>query len=360
MKILVVALLKPSQVKYKIVPLTKSEQVDEVIIVRRKIGPIIDKVDYIVLPGICDLTLFYLLLTPLIIAYQARKRKVDIILSYHFVPHGFFAWLASRLTGIPFIYSQIDLDVQNLTKNKFYKAVILHVLKRAIAINVPGSNSRDFWVKLGINNNKINLLHSTIDTEDGFFPLPKPKKYDFIYLGTMEKRKQIGLIIKALAILKKDLGNDDLKLCIIGKGEDEDELLKLTLNYHLKDNIIFAGYQTNIIEWLNESKIFVMASRNEGIPCAMMEAMACELLPIVPDVADIEDVVKNGVTGVLLKETTPETLYTAMRNVYLNYDKMYEMRKKSRQIIEDNHSYHSAVNKWNNILKNIKNNEGTN
>ena len=44
MKILVVALLKPSQINYKIIPLTKSDFVDEVIIIRKKDGPKIDMV----------------------------------------------------------------------------------------------------------------------------------------------------------------------------------------------------------------------------------------------------------------------------------------------------------------------------
>lgn len=352
MKILVVALLKESQINYKIKPLSFSNEVDEIFLVRKKKGPEIKKVNYIVLPKICRFTFFYLSLTPVIIIYHLLNKKIDLILSYHFVPHGFFAFLASLFTRIPFIYSQIDMDIQNYTRNKTVRFFILKILKRATRINVPGSVSRKFWIKNGIKEEKIVSIHSTIDTKNDYYPKHVDKIYDFIYVGTFEKRKQVHLIIQAFSEFKKTPFSPTLAL--IGDGEEKENLENLIHQLDLKDNVLILGQQLHVVDFLNKSKIFIMTSSNEGLPCALMEAMACELITITVNIADISDVVKNKRTGFLLKDYQHKNIYSAMLQCYTNYENLTMVKINARKIIVDKHSFMSAEKEWSKLLVKIK------
>jgi glycosyltransferase involved in cell wall biosynthesis len=72
----------------------------------------------------------------------------------------------------------------------------------------------------------------------------------------------------------------------------------------MQEAITFAGRQPNeaIPHFLNQSRIFVMASAFEGLPVAMIEALSCGLPVVVPDVGDIGDVAQDGVNARLIKD----------------------------------------------------------
>jgi glycosyltransferase involved in cell wall biosynthesis len=348
MKILVFALLKPSQIKYKIVPLSLSDQVNEIIIVRKYPEPEIEKVKYLLLPKICKYKVFNLLLTPFILLFWAHKLKPDLLLSYHFIPHGFFAYIVSFFTRTPFIYSQIDLDIQRLAKIPLVGFLIRKIIKQAMQINVPGSFSKNFWIQQGLDSSKINLIHSTIDTEKDFYPMSKSKDFDFIYIGVLDKNKQVDLIIKSFANLVLKFPN--YNLCIIGEGNKKQYLQKLVDELNLNSNITFLGKKHEIADYLNRSRVFVMASKTEGLPCALLEAMSCELLPVATNVGNIPDLIEDGFTGFLVNSMSVDELSFKMELAINNYNSHSMMMKNARQMIVSEHSYISATKKWDNLL----------
>jgi glycosyltransferase involved in cell wall biosynthesis len=350
-RILVIAGLQDSQVRYKLVPLAMSEWVGRLYFIRKRRGPEIHKVEYIVLPPVCRWRGFYLILAPLYAIFFSRARKVDFILAYHLVPHGVFALIASMVTGRPFIYSQIDMDIQKYTCNDLFKKLIIMFLKKAAYVNVPGSNSKKFWVNLGIVEDRINILHSTIDTENEFFPAEKDKEYDFICVGRLEHRKRVDRVVSAVERLVASGYN--ARLAIIGDGPAQGKLLRQTQSLGVSVRVRFFGHQSNIRDFLNKSKIFVLISENEGLPCALMEAMACELLVVASDVGDIRDVLIDRKTGFLVNGHLPDAVFRSLREAYFSYDKSGPMRRKAREKIAAEHSYPAALKKWDALLKNM-------
>jgi glycosyltransferase involved in cell wall biosynthesis len=81
----------------------------------------------------------------------------------------------------------------------------------------------------------------------------------------------------------------------------------------------------------------------------MLEAMACELIVVVPPVGDIADVIEHGVNG-FLHNNTMEDIVKYMEKAYLNYDSLVSMRKLARETIINGHSYQFAINRWNKLL----------
>jgi len=348
MRILIVALLKPSQIKYKIIPLALSDLVDEIIIVRKYPGPKFEKVKYLTLPAICKYKVFNILLTPFLLIYWTYNIKPDLILSYHFIPHGFLAFIVSFITNIPFIYSQIDLDIQNFVKLPIIGYLIRKIIKQAAFINVPGSYSKNFWLQLGFDSSKISSIHSTIDTEKEFYPLNKIKVYDFIYVGVLDRNKQVDLIIRSFAKLSTKY--PELSLCILGDGKEKNYLHKTVNELGLNSRIEFVGKQIEVAEYLNSSKVFVMASKAEGLPCALMEAMACQLMPVATNVGNISDIIIDGVTGYLVYSHSIDEMSNKMELAINNYNPDSIITKNARQIVINKHSFISATKKWNNLL----------
>jgi glycosyltransferase involved in cell wall biosynthesis len=351
MNILVIALLKDSQLKYKLEPLAMSPGVDRLYLLRKSKGPQIPKLEYLVLPGVCRWRPFYLILAPLYAIYFSLTKKADWILAYHLVPHGIFAFIVSLATGKPYVYSQIDQDIEHYARHGVLKKLILLFLRKAAYINVPGSHSKRFWTGLGIAPDKINILHSSIDTENAFYHVPQEKEYDFVYVGELEPRKQVHLIIDAANRLVAS--GHDVKLAIIGDGPTREPLERQARGLGVSSNIRFLGWQTDIRHFLNRSKIFVLISSNEGLPCALMEAMACELLVVASKVADIPDIVIDGETGFLISDSSPDSVFHVLEEAFLHYEDCALMRRKAREKIVSGHSYDAAREKWGVFLKKI-------
>jgi glycosyltransferase involved in cell wall biosynthesis len=247
------------------------------------------------------------------------------------------------------------MDIQKYAEFGLLKKLILHFLKKASYINVPGSQSKKFWNDLGIDADKINILHSTIDTENTFQPIEVEKEYDFIFVGELVARKQLNVVIDAINRIIKS--GHAAKLAIIGEGPSKFELIQQAQNLNISDNIKFLGHQTDINFFLNKSKIFVLISKNEGIPCALMEAMACELLSVAINIGDVSDVLIDGETGFIVNENTVDSVYHVLKRAYLSYENSNAISKKARQKIIEDHSYPSATIKWDILLEKILNSQ---
>jgi glycosyltransferase involved in cell wall biosynthesis len=345
--IFVFARLKASQIKYKIIPLSKSNYVEQVyVLTKTKLHIDNEKITCISLPSIFQLRFIYWIFTSVYGAWLIDKKKANLILSYNIFPHGFNGFLASILTNSPFIYAEINEDTIRYHKQTFTRSIILNILKKAQNILVPGSKIKNYWNSLGFSN--IIKLHSTIDT-DFYVPGNKLKLYDFIYIGEFDFNKRPDIILASfIDLIKRGI---KASLCLIGYGILEDRLID-TINKGGYNNNVTLIKTNNVLPYLQQSKIFIMASISEGIPCSLLESMSCQLIPIVPRVGDIPDVVKIGKNGILYDGTYTE-LNKWMERILLNYDNLLEMRINARTTIITEHSYKIATDTWNRLLSNF-------
>jgi len=344
-RIFVFANLKPSQIDYKIIPLSRSAMVEHVYILRKtplKIND--DKITCFSLPWILRQRPIYWFLTSFYGIILMRKHHTNIILSYNIFPHGFNAYLASKISKQQAIFSEINEDTIHYYQKFLPQFLVKLILKNARVICTPGTNTASFWNKAGYSN--TYQLHSTIDTFKFQPDSTLEKKYDYLYIGTLDINKRPELIIDSFNEIHKKINT--VSLCIIGFGELEKELKKKIVNLNLEDSITFI--RTNdVLKYIQKSKIFVMASLSEGLPCALMEAMACELIAIVPPVGDIADVIEHKANGYLF-DNSKEQLCTFMEEAFTNYNMLSKMRTNARDTIINKHSYLVATAKWNALL----------
>jgi len=346
-KVFVFARLKPSQINYKIIPLSNSSLVERVYVLRKTPLEVNnEKVECIALPKILRIRLFYWLFTALYGAWLIRKKGANVIVSYNIFPHGFNGYIASLITGNPFIFAEINEDTLNYYDKNTLRPLVRRILKRANYITTPGSNTEERWRSLGYNN--IVKLHSTINTEE-FIPSVQNKKNEFLFIGEFDDNKRPNLIFEAFTEIRKK--GIDASICFIGFGQLEKSLKELIKKNNLAQYVSVIK-TNNVLEYLLNSKVLVMSSLSEGIPCAMLEAMACELIVVVPPVGDIADVVEHGING-FLHNNTKEDIVKWMEEAYRNYDSLGLMREKARDTIIQGHSYQFAVARWNKLLVKI-------
>lgn len=148
-----------------------------------------------------------------------------------------------------------------------------------------------------------------------------------ISVGELTKLKNHMVIIEAFKELK------DLKISylICGSGPKEMELKKRVEELNLTDRVHFAGYVTNVPELLMQSDCFVLPSRREGLPVAMMEAMAVGLPVIATKIRGITDLIEHTKGGYLVDDWEPENYAVKIRRMFTLKDGKSNVKRDIRR-----------------------------
>ncbi|HPF87818.1 MAG TPA: glycosyltransferase family 4 protein [Candidatus Limiplasma sp.] len=115
----------------------------------------------------------------------------------------------------------------------------------------------------------------------------------FITVGEHIERKNHAVCIRALAALP------DAVLVLCGIGQQEEMLRTLAQKLGISDRVLFLGYCSNIAQLLQAADVFVFPSLHEGLPVALMEAMAAGLPCVVSRVRGNSDLIVNNEGGYL-------------------------------------------------------------
>lgn len=155
-----------------------------------------------------------------------------------------------------------------------------------------------------------------------------PSNY-FLYLGTLEPRKNIPAIVEAYKILTNRLKEETPSLVIAGKkGWDYEAIFSLVKQYQLEEKVIFTGYITEEDKQslLKGALAFVFPSLYEGFGLPPLEAMACGTPVIVSNRASLPEVVGNA--GILIDPENQEQLAEAMEKILSDTDYRDELSQK--------------------------------
>jgi glycosyltransferase involved in cell wall biosynthesis len=147
-------------------------------------------------------------------------------------------------------------------------------------------------VENGINFKKIQKIK------------PSKEKSDLIFCGRLNEHKNVDVLIKVVAKVKKK--NTKIKCIITGDGPERKKLEKLVKELKLEKNIIFKGFienSKNVLALIKSSKVFVSPSTREGFGISVIEAHACGLPVITTNYKDNagRHLIKNGINGYTCK-----------------------------------------------------------
>lgn len=159
------------------------------------------------------------------------------------------------------------------------------------------------------------------------------KDSDFILLsvGELIERKNHTVVLKALAELKKLRKLENIQYLICGRGNLADRLQKQADDLGVSNHVHFLGYRNDISAICNCSDAFVFMSRQEGLPVALMEAMACGLPVICSKIRGNTDLIRNRENG-LFADDDPVAIADAIA-VYLSD---WELRERcAEQAVSD-------------------------
>ena len=135
--------------------------------------------------------------------------------------------------------------------------------------------------------------------------------------GELIPRKNHALVLEALARLRQEGKLEKIRYLICGRGKIEAELRQKAEALGVADRVAFLGYRKDVPQLCNACDLFVFMSLQEGLPVALMEAMACGLPVVCSRIRGNTDLVESGVNGEIL-DSTPEALAESIQRLRLD------------------------------------------
>ena len=173
---------------------------------------------------------------------------------------------------------------------------------------------------------------------DKFSPMPNIPKISgrICFIGRLSSEKNIHLLIRAIG------NNPENSLQIIGEGQQRSYLERYTKEQSA--NVLFSGIvpHNELPKIINQSEVFILPSKFEGHPKALIEAMACGVPVVGTDVEGIQDIIDHERTGLLCKPTVG-SIQSSLRKLFAEPLLRAELGKNARQYIIDNYSIDKIV-----------------
>lgn len=222
--------------------------------------------------------------------------------------------------------------------------IMPNLYKRTRIVTVSPSSKKEI-LKI-MPNSKIDIVYNAISKD--YLPGKKAKKPEIIFLGRIKKYKSIDVLLRALALVDKDL-----TLNIIGRGDDEERLKKISVDLGLK-NVNFMGFvsEKEKIKQLQRAWFLVNPSFVEGWSITNIEASACGTPVIGSDVHGIRDSIIDGKTGYLFKYGDEKGLAKKIKFLLQDDKKRKETSKESIEWSK-NFSWEKSAGEFLKILESL-------
>jgi glycosyltransferase involved in cell wall biosynthesis len=123
------------------------------------------------------------------------------------------------------------------------------------------------------------------------------------------------------------------KLFLVGEGIFRPQMEHIVAELAIQDSVEFLGFRRDVVKLLQRSWGFVLPSRWEGMPNALLEAMACGLPCVATRVSGSEDIISDGVNGLLVQPEHPAEMARALRHIIEDINLAQRLGKEARRTV---------------------------
>ena len=270
--------------------------------------------------------------------FLARNRVQGIVVQYPLAPSFYFAllrWLNSWKLVV--VYQGSDAHELHQWRPIERRLVV----KLLAAADCVIAVSRTLLEKVsqvfpGLRLKRSCLIPNgaPLDLLDRLKTAAAPGKLPMPYVltaGRLIHRKGIDVLIEALRQVRQK--GIELEIVVAGDGPERSNLQELAARADVSMHIRFLGNQSHeqVLRLMNHCLFFVLASRAEGLPLVIAEAMACEKAVIATNVDGVPDIVEHGRTGLLVQPEDPQSLADALITLHENAAWRHDLAKAARE-----------------------------
>lgn len=147
------------------------------------------------------------------------------------------------------------------------------------------------------------------------------------YCRGLNHLTRIDTLFEGMSLLKLKTGVEPL-LTILAPRATHTAFMECALRYGVNwDNVMILDYieLTEFANIMRKTTVFVSPLISDGVPCSLMEAMACGMIPVMSDLESIREHITNGVNGFLFDPISSQSLATALERAFTSIDNNFRL-----------------------------------
>ena len=236
--------------------------------------------------------------------------------------------LIHNAKGVHTVHTRPDAEFSGKTL-KLIKFVIKK--DKLVICAVSKENQRiatDFYK---VPDNKVFFVNNPVDIKHYYKNDNDDGNIRIINVSRQDVNKNQILILKAIKTMSLEFEN--LKLILVGDGNQHENLKRFCKENKIIDRVEFTGQIADARNYLAEADIYVSASHREGLPLSMIEAMAAKLPIVSSKVGGVPDLVDQN--GYLYEDDNLEQLVFYLKKLCLDKELRNKMGDRSFEIVQE-------------------------
>ena len=222
---------------------------------------------------------------------------------------------------------------------------------RAAAVVLQTERVRE-WAADFVPPHKLHVIANPLATTDQGevtdVAMPLPGR-TVLAVGRLTEQKGFDLLIQAFAAT----GREDWSLLILGEGEQRPQLQTLISTLGMEQRIILKGRVNNVQQYLHKVDLFVLSSRHEGFPNALLEAMSVGLPVISYDCpSGPAEIIRHEESGLLLPPGHIEALTAALARL-MGDASLRSRLGKSARTVNERFAIDKIMLQWQKLIDNV-------
>ena len=232
---------------------------------------------------------------------------------------------------------------------KYYEKLVLHLLHLFNGIRVVNTDTENYLHHNGYKGHictcPVPVSKFPLATTDESCSWSKEGALRVIYVGRFVGFKNLDCWIETAKIALSV--NRNIEFVLLGDGPDRHRIQSLCTQYGLSDNIRFMGATKpeKLAEWYSSADIILLTSIYEGFGRVIIEAMNYGVVPICTNVAGPNDIIQNGVTGIL-EEAVPTKLASHIVKLEKLRGSLEAMSEAAKYNVNEKFNSESLKRKW--------------
>jgi sugar transferase (PEP-CTERM/EpsH1 system associated) len=243
-----------------------------------------------------------------------RAEEADLVQTHH-LTQLIYAVVAARLAGARVVHVEHEHYSLQSAKARRHLRMLTRLCDAVVAVS---EEVADFLVRrAGLPRACVHVIRNGVDLQRHAPVARRPRAAlglpPGILLGhvaRLDPAKDQSTLLRAFARVRR--AHHGARLVIVGEGPQREELVRTATVLGLAEDVHFLGARHDVADLLPHFHAFVLSSVAEGLPLAVLEAMACARPVVATSVGSVPDVVKHERTGLLVRPGDVEGIANAM------------------------------------------------
>tara|TARA_X000000950_G_scaffold204072_1_gene245701 strand:+ start:43061 stop:44164 length:1104 start_codon:yes stop_codon:yes gene_type:complete len=273
------------------------------------------------------------------------------------IEKGFMVLICYFTRTKSFIFPRAGNLISQVQKSLLMNFLIKFLFSKATVFLCQSNVWKNFAIeKIGFDESRTSIINNWTAT-DKLLKIGANKKFNsgylkILFVGWIEESKGVKEILIAFKRLSEEYSN--LNLTFVGNGSYFYDAKAYVQKNYLNSSVNFVGWVDGVKleKYYQDNDVFVLPSKAEGMPNALIEAMAAGLAVITSTVGSIPDFITNEENGMLIDQNNSEALYSAINKVIKDRHLKKYISQNGYEVAKKKFSSKVSLEKLSDIIEN--------